>query len=139
MVRSVFFYGLFMDPAVRAARGAPGGGPDRPALLTGWRMIMGERSSLVPAEAGEVWGTVADLDDAQLGALYAELPNYAPVPVRTLVDGAPVSAAAWVAPADAIGEPDRDYALELAQLCRTLGLPESYAAAVEAAGGEVAP
>ena len=133
MVRSVFFYGLFMDPAVRAARGAPGGGPDRPALLTGWRMIMGERSSLVPAEAGEVWGTVADLDDGPLGALYAGLP-YAPVPVRPRVDGAPVSAAAWVAPADAIGEPDRDYALALAQLCRRLGFPEGYAAAVEAAG-----
>src|SRR3712207_9089251 len=67
---SLFFYGLYMDPGVRAAKGARCSG-DQPAVAENQRILLGGKSTITPARGAKVWGIVAEADREDLRALYA--------------------------------------------------------------------
>jgi hypothetical protein len=133
---AVFFYGLYMDPEVRA----PMSGERRPgtvATLDEYECVLGARSTLAPKPGSRVYGVVAELSDAECGRLYP-VPTYsAYLPTKVTctdpVTARPLPAIAYIAPADGIGEYDPEYADKLIALCRRLGFPSDYLGRLERA------
>lgn len=131
---SVFFYGLYMDPKVRAAKGARCTG-DRSAVAENQRMLLGRKSTIVPDHGAKVWGIVAEADPGDLSALYdaEDMRAYVPVELQVVAMGGQThSAVAYVAQADETGRLDPAYAVELATLCGRLGFPASSVSEIEA-------
>ena len=81
MVR-VFFYGLFMDPELLTEQGLNPGNTSI-ASLPGYQLKIGERASLLESEGACCHGTVIELDNAELQALYRGdgVEDYEPVNV----------------------------------------------------------
>ena len=80
---SIFFYGLFMDHSLLVQQGLR---PDLvgPARLPGYRIHIGDRATLVPAESSRSYGMVMALSDEDARALYDEpsVREYRPEKVR---------------------------------------------------------
>lgn len=133
-LNAVFFYGLYMDPEVRA----PMSGERRPGTvvsLDDYECLLGARSTLAPKPGSRVYGVVAEISDTECGRLYP-VPTYsAYLPMKvTCTDSAAarqVGAIVYIAPADAIGAYDPKYAEQLLALCRRLGFPGDYLARLE--------
>jgi hypothetical protein len=125
----VFFYGLYMDPEVRA----PLSGERRPGgvvTLDDYYCRIGVRSTLVPKPGSRVFGVVAELSDAECGRLYPapSYSSYLPTKVTCVepITTRRVAAISYIAPADCIGAFDATYAARLIALCRQLGFPGDY-------------
>ena len=67
----IFFYGLFMDRSLLTEKGLH---PEiiGPAVLTGYRIHIGERATLLPAASSRAFGIVMTLTDQEARALYSE-------------------------------------------------------------------
>jgi len=125
----VFFYGLYMDPEVRALIS----GERRPgtvASLDGYDCLLGVRSTLVPNPGSRVYGVIAELSDAECGRLYPTPTHSAYIPTRvTCIEPATTRqmvAIVYIAPPDGIGAFDAANAARLIALCRQLGFPGDY-------------
>ncbi len=70
-MRTIFFYGLFMDRSLLTAKGLQ---PEdrRAAELRNYRFHIGERATLVPAPGRRVFGVVMGLQPQEVDALYAD-------------------------------------------------------------------
>ena len=126
---TVFFYGLFMDAAALRAKGFhPANG--RQASVSGMALQIGQRATLIPASAGQVFGFVMDLSHAEVDRLYAEpsVAAYRPEAViAQLVDGTHIAALSFNLPSS--DEPvtaNPDYAAKLRTVAMQLGLPPDY-------------
>ena len=135
MVRrvDVFFYGLFMDEALLREKGLSPEGR-RPARVEGFRLVIGERATLVPSAGGEAHGVLFSLKPAEVDALYSEdsVGAYRPEAVcAQLADGTVVPALCFnlPAPPDA-RERSPHYASKLRELAARLGLPEDYVSSI---------
>ena len=82
-MRAIFFYGLFMDRALLAAKGLDPGFV-RPAVLPDYRIHIGDRASLVPSAGDRAFGMLVELSEADARALYSEagVREYVAEPVR---------------------------------------------------------
>ena len=125
----VFFYGLYMDPEVRA----PMSGERRPGTvvsLDDYECLLGLRSTLASKPGSTVYGIIAQLSDAECERLYPAPTHSAYLPTKvTCIEPATarqVVAIAYIAPADGIGVYDPVYARKLVALCRELGFPAGY-------------
>jgi len=129
----VFFYGLFMDPQLLAAKGIQPVDA-RVAAVPGFELRIGARAALVPAAAAEVYGVLMKLSHSDLEKLYAEpdVRVYRPEPVLAHAsDGATVAALCYNLPVPPRpGEGNPDYAAKLQALARRMGLPEDYVRAI---------
>ena len=67
----VFFYGLFMDEALLREKGLSPEGR-RPARVEGFRLVIGERATLVPCAGAEAHGVLFSLTPGEVDALYSE-------------------------------------------------------------------
>ena len=67
----IFFYGLFMDRSLLKEKGlhAEAVGP---AVLSDYRIHIGERATLLPSAAHRAYGIVMELPDREARALYSE-------------------------------------------------------------------
>ena len=67
----IFFYGLFMDRALLADKGLH---PEvvGPAVLSDYRIHIGERATLLPSASSRAYGIVMALSEAEAHALYSE-------------------------------------------------------------------
>jgi hypothetical protein len=124
----VFFYGLFMDPAVLETKGIrdPGG---RPGILRDWALRIGRRATLVPDPGRSVHGILMSLPLSELDRLYAEasVQMYRPVAVLVEVESGAAPALAYVLPEPpAPEERNPEYAAKLRALAERLGFPEEY-------------
>jgi len=125
----VFFYGLFMDADALRSKGAHPANV-RPAAVPGYGIRIGDRASLVREPGSSTHGVLMDLPQSEIDALYSGpgLEAYRPEPVVVETrDGARIHALCFnlVTPA-APGEANREYAAELRELARRLGLPPDY-------------
>jgi Gamma-glutamyl cyclotransferase, AIG2-like len=129
----VFFYGLFMDQQVLEGKGI------RPtetqvSAVPGFKLRIGARAALVPAEDEKVHGVLMKLSHADLAALYSEpsVQAYRPEPVLAIAaDGSRVAALCYNLP-----EPQAQMSTMLSTpprlraLAQRIGLPPEYVTSI---------
>lgn len=122
----VFFYGLYQDSDILHRRGGQPRDP-RPGRISGHRLRLGHRGSVVREADSVTWGMVFALTHAELQAIYedAGLSEYRPEPVMvTLLAGGFIPALCYVTlnPA-AADETNPDYLAKLRKVMAEWGLP----------------
>ncbi len=129
----VFFYGLFMDTELLAAKGAAAREARR-ATVSGYALRIGARATLVPEPDSRVFGFVYRLTHEELDHLYAEpsFSAYRAEPVLTIFDdGTAAPALSFHLPAaPAAHERNETYAASLRALAERLQLPAAYIATI---------
>jgi hypothetical protein len=129
----VFFYGLFMDEALLREKGLNPEGR-RPACVENFRLVIGERATLVPSASDVAHGLLFSLTLGEVDALYSEdsVSAYRPEAVcAQTADGSVVPALCFnlPAPPDA-RERNPLYASKLRELAARLGLPADYVSSI---------
>ena len=127
LTTAVFFYGLFMDDALLAAKGFRGKG-SRPGVVRDWALRIGRRATMLPTAGETVHGIITSMAVTDVERLYAEdsVRMYRPVAVLVEAEAA-VAAIAYVLPEPpAADERNPEYAAKLRSLCGRLGFPEDY-------------
>ena len=129
----VFFYGLFMDEALLRGKGLR---PEnrRVASVEGFRLVIGERATLVPRAGSTVYGVLYSLTRGEVDALYAEesVSAYRPEVVSAREsDGGGATALCFNLPEPpADGERNPQYASQLRELAGRIGLPADYVSSI---------
>ena len=129
----VFFYGLFMDEALLKEKGV---NPKnrRLAAVENFKLMIGERATLVPASGETVHGVLFSLTQAEIDSLYAEssVSEYRPEPVvANLPNGEAIPALCFNLPAPpSSSERNPQYAARLKELAGGIGLPAEYVATI---------
>jgi hypothetical protein len=129
----VFFYGLFMDESLLREKGLSPEGR-RAACVENFRLVIGERATLVPSAGGDAHGVLFSLTPGEVDALYSEesVGAYRPEAVcAQTADGTVVPALCFnlPAPPDA-RERNPLYASKLRELAARLGLPADYVSSI---------
>ncbi|MDT5269344.1 MAG: hypothetical protein QOH49_1530 [Acidobacteriota bacterium] len=129
----VFFYGMFMDESLLREKGLSPEGR-RPACVENFRLVIGERATLVPSAGGEAHGVLFSLTPGEVDALYSEesVSAYRPEAVcAQMADGTVVPALCFNLPAPpATEERNPLYASKLRELAARLGLPAEYVSSI---------
>lgn len=126
---TVFFYGLFMDESLLAAKGIT---PSRATIgyVDGYRLHIGRRATLVPDRTNRAYGVLMALRTEDVRALYSEesVVDYVSESVSVVLsDGTLESAVCYNLPERKLeGRTNLDYARSLLLLAEELELPESY-------------
>ena len=124
----VFFYGLFMDERLLAAKGIVPASVV-PGVVDDFGLHIGARATLVRRPGSRSYGMLMDIPAEAVRRLYAEesVADYRPEPVTVeLADGSRVAARCYNVPADLSGEPNRAYAQSLLELAAALEFPDPY-------------
>jgi hypothetical protein len=133
-MKSVFFYGLFMDKDLLKEKGFNPQNIKR-AYLKGYQLKIGERATLAPNKGACSYGTVMELDSNELQNLYGSdgVEDYVPQPVQanTMV-GEPLEAISYILPMEKISGSNSEYAIKLASIAKKLNLPDFYINEIEA-------
>ena len=124
----VFFYGLFMDETLLAAKGLY---PDeaRTGYVEDFSLRIAERATLLRCPGDRVYGIVMDLPPNDVTKLYSEasVSEYLPEPVVVeLMNGATVDATCYNLPLESVVGANPDYAKSLLNVATELGFPDSY-------------
>lgn len=131
---AVFFYGLFMDAQLLEGRGVRPSGLSH-AHLDGYRLVLGNRATLVPTAGFTAHGVLMHVEREDLERLYADpsVSSYRPETVRVVLeDGKTMDALCYNLPQPGSSDaPNRDYARKLHALGTRLGLPAPYLAAIK--------
>jgi Gamma-glutamyl cyclotransferase, AIG2-like len=130
----VFFYGLFMDEDLLQSKGVK---PTRlrPGAVSGFRLGIGNRATLVPSQSDRVFGLLASVSHADLERLYSEPGLLAYRPEGVLVDlpnGEVLAALCFNLPEPpSDDERNSDYASKLRSLAERLNFPAEYVASIQ--------
>lgn len=124
----VFFYGLFMDADLLAARGI------KPVELgtgfvDGFQLRIGERATLVPGPGNRAYGVLIDIAADELNTLYAEssVADYRPETLTVeLWNGSRIEATCYILPVEKVTGTNRAYARSLLDIATRLDFPDSY-------------
>ena len=134
----IFFYGLFMDRTLLAEKGLH---PETigPAVLSGYRIHIGERATLLPSASSRAYGIVMELSEQEAHALYSEPSVRAykreRVQVALLANNQVVEAYCYNLPRDlGLTGANPAYANELSRLAGALGFDSAYAREIAAFG-----
>ena len=124
----VFFYGLFMDESLLAAKGVY---PTEATIghVDGFRLHIGERATLIPEENRRAYGVLMKITPEEAAALYSEssVADYVAEPVTVKLPGnVQAMAVCYNLPAAGSTAANPDYAKALLALASRLGLPASY-------------
>ena len=129
----VFFYGLFMDESLLRTKGLNPRNP-RLAEVASYRLLIGERATLVPSPGAAAFGLLFSLTRAEIDRLYsdASVSIYQPETVQAkLANGEIVAALCFNLPKPpAVSERNPEYATRLKALAERLGLPPQYVATI---------
>lgn len=129
----IFFYGLFMDEALLKEKGLSPQN-QRLAEVENFKLVIGERATLVRSSMESVYGVLFSLTQAEIDSLYADpsVRQYRPEPVSArLRNGEIVAAVCFNLPqAPAPTERNPQYAARLKELAQRLGLPAEYVARI---------
>ena len=125
---SVFFYGLFMDESLLAAKGVH---PTESSVgyVNGFGLHIGKRATLIPQADARAWGVLMKITTGEAARLYSEqsVVDYVAEPVVvTLPGGIELPAACYNLPAAKLAGTNPEYAAALLSLAARLGLPASY-------------
>jgi len=129
----VFFYGLFMDERLLLEKGILDTNLHL-ASVPGFKLHIGKRATLVPAQSGKVFGLIGSLSHAELEELYSEpsVQAYRPEPVLAyLTNGEPLAALCFnlVEPPSS-DEQNLEYAAKLRTSAERLKFPADYIASI---------
>lgn len=130
----VFFYGLFMDEMLLQAKGIE---PQqrRLAALENFRLMIGERATLIPNPGHIVHGVVFSLTHTEIDSLYAEasVSVYRPEAIMARVpNGETVPALCFNLPAPPVAtERNPQYAAKLKAVAARIGLPAEYVKTID--------
>lgn len=124
----VFFYGLFMDERLLAAKGIK---PSevKSGFVNGYALRIGERATLVRHPGSRAYGAMMDISSHEATTLYADesVADYLPETVTVeLMDGARVEATCYNLPGDKVTGTNKDYAQALLDVATGLNFPDSY-------------
>jgi len=125
---AVFFYGLFMDESLLAAKGVH---PVESSIgyVDGYQLHIGERATLLPQKKGRAYGKLMELTSREAATLYCEdsVADYVAEPVVVILPNKiKVSAVCYNLPAAKLAGKNPEYAAALHTLAAELGLPASY-------------
>ena len=123
-MKTVFFYGLFMDADLLRAKGLS---PSNPGLarVEGYGLRVGARATLEASVGESVRGSIMDLDEEELIALYREegVADYEP---RQLVamdtQGNSLQVITYILPMEKVSGRNLEYARLLALVAKKVGL-----------------
>lgn len=105
----------------------------RLASVENFKLKIGERATLVPAQGETVHGVLFSLTHQEIDSLYedASVAAYRPEAVLArLKDGSSVPALCFNLPAPSSTEGNPEYAAKLKALAQRIGLPAKYIAAI---------
>jgi Gamma-glutamyl cyclotransferase, AIG2-like len=123
----VFFYGLFMDESLLAAKGVR---PTESAIgyVDGFSLHIGKRATLLPGESSRAYGVLMKITTEEVAALYSEqtVADYVAEHVVVVSGDARVSAVCYNLPAARLTGTNPEYAATLLALATRLGFPDSY-------------
>ncbi len=124
----IFFYGLFMDESLLAAKGVR---PTESTLgyVDGFGLHIGERATLLPEANGRAYGVLMKINAADVAALYSEqsVADYVAEPAVVKLPGnTQVSAVCYNLPAARLAGANPEYATALLALGTKLGFPDTY-------------
>ncbi len=134
----ILFYGLFMDRTLLAEKGFH---PETigPAVLSDYRIHIGERATLLPSASSRAYGIVMELSEQEAHALYSEPSVRAykreRVQVALLASNQVVEAYCYNLPRElGLTGANPAYANELSRLVEALEFDSAYAQEIAAFG-----
>ena len=134
----IFFYGLFMDRSLLTKKGLH---PETvgPAVLSDYRIHIGERATLLPSASSRAYGIVMELSDQEARALYSEpsVREYKRerIQVELLDSNEVVEAYCYNLPRElGLAGANPAYANELSRLVEALQFDSAYAREIAAFG-----
>ena len=139
----VFFYGTIMHPDVMKDLGVAVTDV-RPAKLAGFDLVIRPRPNLTRSDRGVVFGSLTAVTHDDLTTIYSGLDKsfgikYFPEAViATARDGFVLPALCYIVPQLPDSAPDPAFVKQLAQVVRSMGHPEWYAAHVESLSASIA-
>lgn len=136
---NVFFYGLFMDESLLASKGIRPGRSE-PGYVEGFRLHIGERATLLPAQDSRSYGVLMEIAADQAAALYSDrsVRDYVAEPVVVhLANDSQVAAVCYNLPATRLTGSNPQYAAALLALATRLGMPDGYLARIRSAAERV--
>ena len=125
---NVFFYGLFMDEDLLAAKGVTASNAVV-GFVGGYCLRIGERATLQRRPGARAYGVMMDVAAAELDGLYAEasVADYVPETVTVeFPDGGQSRARCYNLPAEKVAGANARYAEALLKLATRLGFPAAY-------------
>ena len=127
-MKSVFFYGLFMDESLLREKGFQ---PTSPVLayVEDYGLRIGERATLVKSTGQRAYGAIMGLSEKELSVLYSDtsVVDYVPESVIAhIVEGGTRNALSYNLPKEKLIGKNKGYAKSLAQIARKVGLPMAY-------------
>ncbi len=125
---SVFFYGLFMDESLLAARGISAS-KATVGYVNGYSLRVGRRATLVPDDGNRAYGVLMSLQAGHVKALYSaeSVADYVPESVSVVLpDGTVEPAVCYNLPAHKLEGANSEYANALLILAGRLGFPNDY-------------
>jgi hypothetical protein len=132
-MKSVFFYGLFMDVDLLKEKGL---NPSAAiiAYVAGYGLRIGDRATLMQSSQERSYGSVIQLDEEEIEILYGDksVADYVPVKVIAIdTNGSTLTAVSYILPVSKLSGQNRGYANSLAVVARKIGLPEEYIYEIE--------
>ena len=132
-MKSVFFYGLFMDEDLLMEKGL---NPANSGLarVTGYGLRIGTRATLEASAGERVFGSVMDLSERELASLYGEesVADYVPKHLLAFdMQGNPREVISYILPMEKLSGRNREYARLLALAAQKVGLPDDYIDEIE--------
>jgi hypothetical protein len=131
----VFFYGLFMDESLLAAKGVRSM-ESVIGYVDGFSLRIGARATLLPEVNSRSYGMLMKITPEDTAALYSDpsLADYVAEPVVVNLPGnTEVPAVCYNLPATDLAGANPEYAKELLALAMRLGLPDSYIGQIRSA------
>lgn len=127
-MKSIFFYGLFMDRELLVEKGF---NPSEPILahVKGFGLRIGERASLVESKDEISYGVIMSLREFEVNQLYSEesVKEYLPVELVAFISNTEkINVVAYNLPKAILKGKNKSYAESLAKVANKVGLPLGY-------------
>ena len=127
-MKSVFFYGLFMDEDLLIGKGFHPSNR-KLAFANGYGLRIGEKATLVKSLSESSYGIVMDLSENEIERLYSApgVSDYVPERIEvTDEDGKNYMVQCYNLPVFKLTGSNREYAKSLSIAAQKMGLPKSY-------------
>ena len=127
-MKSIFFYGLFMDENLLKKKGL---NPSKPTVgyLNGYSLEIGERATLFKSDNEFTYGTIMNITEEEISNLYsdASVTDYVPEKVMiTTLDNENVEAVVYNLQLEKLKGKNSEYAKSLLKVAQNYGFPNSY-------------
>lgn len=132
-MKSVFFYGLFMDEDLLKAKGLNPANA-KTAYVAGFGLRIGERATLEHSTDEHAFGSIIELGSEELEILYSDksVADYVPTELTAIdMQGTSQNVISYILPMERISGRNSEYAKSLALAARKIGLPDDYVEEIE--------